>query len=90
MSQRQLLAGRMQTGHGLTGNIAAPPLSAFNYMDPDQRLQSAASTPAIARSPALLPHRPNLRFAFDVGFVSRQFGQQRQYVLTTSTLNDFH
>jgi hypothetical protein len=90
MSQRQLLAGRMQTGHGLTGNIAAPPLSAFNYMHPDQRLKSAASTPAIARSPALLTPSPQSSLLFDVGFVSRQFGQQRQYVLTTSILNDFH
>ena len=46
--------------------------------------------PQAVLSSILLTHRPNLRFAFDVGFVSRQFGQQRQYVLTTGILNDFH
>ena len=40
----------------------------------------------------LLTQRFNLRFAFGVGvgFVTRQFGQQRQCVLTTGILNQFH
>ena len=68
------------------------PFSAFN-INPGQMLKpevSAASTPTAVRSSTLLTHRFNLRLAFGVGFVSRQFGQQRQYVLTTGILDQFH